>query len=416
MLVKQYFILFNVSYVVYYLLVKSREKVIKNAIKFSIFPSLKVQMKHFLFTLLIIISFTSFSQNGGDNTYEFLNVPVSARVGALGGTAIAIKDGDANLGLNNPSLLSPDMHSTVSLTYLNYFADINYGFVSYTNDFKKLGTFSAGLKYISYGKFTESDEGGNELGEFSAGEYAMVLGWGKSIDTSFSVGANLKPVYSNLYTYNSFGLAADAAATYYFHKREVVTALIVKNVGAQITTYVEGGEREPLPFEVQFGISKKLKYVPLRLSLTLNNLENWNLAYNDSTYLTNSNNNLTDEEKDERNKSGLFKEAIRHVVLGAEIVPSKSFNLRFGFNFKRRAELAIEEKPGLVGFSWGVGFRIKRFHISYGSARYHLAGSSNHITISTSISESYKKATVSSQKTKKTKAPKAIKSKKGKEE
>jgi hypothetical protein len=365
--------------------------VTKGSIIFSIFPSSKAQMKNLLVILLTALSVSVFSQNGGDNTYEFLDVPVSARVGALGGTAIAIKDGDANLGLNNPSLLSPDMHSTVSLTYLNYFADINYGFVSYTSDFKKLGTFSTGLKYISYGKFTETDEGGNELGEFSAGEYALVLGWGKSIDTSFSVGANLKPIYSNLYTYNSFGLAADVSATYYFHKREITTALVVKNMGSQITTYVEDGEREPLPFEIQFSISKKLKYVPLRLSLTLTNIENWNLAYNDSTYLTNSNKNLTDEEKDERNKNSFFKEGLRHVVLGAEIIPSQSFNLRFGFNFKRRSELAIEEKPGLVGFSWGVGFRIKRFQISYGSARYHLAGSSNHITISTNISQSYKR-------------------------
>lgn len=348
-------------------------------------------MKYLLIVFLIIISLPVFSQNGGDNTYEFLNVPVSARVGALGGTAIAIKDGDANLALNNPSLLSPDMHSTVSLTYLNYFADINYGFVSYTSDFNRLGTFSAGLKYISYGKFTETDEGGNELGEFSAGEYAFVLGWGKSIDTSFSVGANLKPIYSNLYTYNSFGLATDVSATYQFHKRQITTALVVKNIGSQITTYVENGEREPLPFEVQFGISKKLKHVPLRLSLTLNNLENWNLAYNDSTYLTNSNKNLTDEEKDERNKSSLFKESLRHITLGAEIIPSKNFNLRFGFNFKRRSELAVEEKPGLVGFSWGLGFRLNRFQINYGSARYHLAGSSNHITISTNISQSYKR-------------------------
>lgn len=348
-------------------------------------------MKNLLIVFLAIICLPAFSQNGGDNTYEFLNVPVSARVGALGGTAIAIKDGDANLGLNNPSLISPDMHSTVSLTYLNYFADINYGFVSYTSDFKKLGTFSTGLKYISYGKFTEADEGGNVLGEFSVGEYALVLGWGKSIDTSFSVGANLKPIYSNLYTYNSFGLAADFSATYQFHKRQITTALVVKNIGSQITTYADNGEREPLPFEVQFGISKKLKYVPLRLSLTLNNLENWNLAYNDSTYLTNSNTNLSEEEKDERNKSSFLKESLRHIVLGAEIIPSKNFNLRFGFNFKRRSELAIEEKPGLVGFSWGVGFRLNRFQINYGSARYHLAGSSNHITISTNISQSYKR-------------------------
>jgi len=365
--------------------------VINSSKIFSIFQDSKVRMKNLLYLCILLMSLPVFSQNGGDNTYEFLNVPVSARVGALGGTAIAIKDGDPNLALNNPSLLSPEMHSTVSLTYLNYFADINYGFVSYTSDFKKLGTFSAGMKYITYGKFKEADSGGNELGEFSAGEYALVLGWGKRIDTSFSVGANIKPIYSNFYTYNSFGLAGDVSATYVMHKRQITTALVVKNMGAQITTYVEEGEREPLPFEVQFGISKRLKHVPLRLSLSLNNLENWNLSYNDSTFLTNSNANLSDEEKDERNKTSMFKEGLRHVTLGAEIIPSKTFILRFGFNFKRRSELAIEEKPGLVGFSWGLGVRIKRFHISYGSARYHLAGSSNHVTISTNLSQSYKR-------------------------
>lgn len=347
-------------------------------------------MKYILSIVFIVLTSISFAQNGGNNTYEFLNVPVSARVGALGGSVIAIKDADPNLALNNPSLLTPEMNSMVSLTYMNYFADINYGFISYTKDFNKLGTFSAGMKYISYGKFLETDEGGNELGEFKAGEYALVLGWGKSIDSSFSVGANLKPIYSNLYTYNSFGLLADVSATYYNSKREFTTALLIKNVGAQITPYVKGGEREPVPFEVQLGVSKKLKHVPLRLSLNLNHLQDWNLSFNDSTYLTNANKNLTDEDKAERNKTSFVSEALRHVVLGAEIIPSKSFNLRFGFNFKRRSELAISEKPGLVGFSWGLGFRIKKFHISYGSARYHLAGSSNHFTITTNISEYYK--------------------------
>ncbi len=34
-----------------------------------------------------------------------------------------------------------------------------------------------------------------------------------------------------------------------------------------------------------------------------------------------------------------------------------------------------------VGFSWGFGVRISRFQFSYGSGRYHLAGSSNLISV-----------------------------------
>ena len=170
-----------------------------------------------------------------------------------------------------------------------------------------------------------------------------------------------------------------------------------------------------MPFEVQLGISKKLKHVPLRLSINLNHLQNWNIAYNDSTYLTNTNNQLSSEQKAERNKTSIVGEALRHITLGAEIMPSKSVNLRFGFNFKRRSELALADRSGLVGFSWGLGFRIKKFHISYGSARYHLAGSSNHFTITTNISEYYKNSGVAHvAKPKKVKVPKEQKEKKEK--
>lgn len=366
----------------------------------------------FIFTGLFLNA-----QIGGNSTYQFLNVPVSSRVGAMGGSALSIRDDDPNLTLNNPSLLTQPMSSSVTLTYLNYFADINYGYVSYIHDFKKWGTFSGGLNYIDYGKFLETDAGGNEFGNFTAGEYAFVLGWGKNIDSLFSVGANLKPIYSNLYEYRSFGLAMDLAATYYNPKSNFGASILIKNIGTQLTTYVEGAEREPIPFEIQAGVSKKLKYVPIRLSVDLIQLQNWNLAFNDSTFLTNTSTKLSDEEKAERNKTTLLSEVFRHVVVGTEIIPSKSFSVRFGLNIKRRAELGLDDRAGLAGFSWGLGFRIKKFYFSYGSARYHLAGSSNHFTVTTNIGDFYKKDVVPvQQKEKKVKKEKQPKEKKLKAE
>lgn len=372
-------------------------------------------MKKLFLIVLLFSSFAVSAQIGGSNTYEFLNVPVSARVGALGGNVIAVNDNDPTISMLNPSLLNPEMSGMVTFSYLNYFADINQGYVSYVRDFKKFGTFSGGIKYINYGEFLETDEGGNEFGTFTASEYAFILGWGYQIDSSFSVGANLKPIYSDLYLYNSLGIASDLSATYTNRTNGFTAALLVKNIGTQLTTYVDGGEREPLPFEVQAGISKKFKHMPFRLSVDLIQLQNWNLSFNDSITQTNSNSKLTDEQKAEQNKTSLLSESFRHVVVGGEFVPSKSFMLRFGFNLKRRAELALDNKPGLVGFSWGFGFRIKKFHISYGSARYHLAGSSNHFTISTNLSEYYHKgAAPKVPKEKKVKVPREKKPKKDK--
>lgn len=349
----------------------------------------------FLFTYSIINA-----QIGGEKVFNFLDIPVSARQGALGGSVIAIKDDDPNLSIDNPSLLTAEMHSSLTFTYLNYFSDINYGYFSYINDFKKYGTFSAGIKYIDYGKFLETDEGGNELGNFSAAEYAFILGWGKNIDSSFSVGANLKPIYSRLYFNSSVAIALDVVATYHNSSKNFTTSLLIKNIGRQLTTYTEDAKREALPFQIQAGISKKLAHTPIRLNVDFIHLQNWNLAYNDSTIATNQNNDLTQEEKNERNKTGITSEFFRHIVAGVEFLPSKSFMIRFGYNFKRRSELAFDNRGKLVGFSWGVGFRIKKFHISYGSASYHLAGSSNHFTITTNISDYYKKNQVITEKPK----------------
>lgn len=348
-------------------------------------------MRNFILVTLLLSSICSYGQIGGESTYQFLNVPVSARVGALGGSLVAVKDDDPNLAIANPSLLSSAMSGSVSLTYLNYFADINYGYFSYVKDVEKLGTFSAGLKYIDYGTFLETDEAGNELGNFSAGEYAFIIGWGRKIDSLFSVGANLKPIYSSLYNYSSFGLALDISGTYYNPKSKLAVSALIKNIGTQIKPYVDGGDRESLPFEIQLGMSKKLKHIPLRVSLDLVHLENFGLAFNDSTAATILDSELSDEEKSERNKTGIVTELFRHVVVGAEFLPSKSFMLRFGFNFKRRAELALDARGGIIGFSFGVGFRVKKFNISYGRATYHLAGSSNHFTITTNLSDYYKK-------------------------
>jgi len=348
-------------------------------------------MKRIVFLFLLFSSFVSVAQIGGTNTYEFLNIPISARVAGIGGSAIAVYDNDPTLSFANPSLLNSDMSGMVTFSYLNYFADINHGFVSYVKDFKKAGTFSAGIRYLDYGKFLETDEGGNELGEFTASEYAFVLGWGKQIDSMFSVGANIKPIYSNLYLYSSAGIAFDFSATYHNENIGLAMSLLIKNAGVQLSPYVDGGDKEPLPFEMQFGLSYKLGHAPIRIFSDITQLQNWNLTYNDSIVATNNNEALTDEEKTELNKTSFFSEYLAHNVVGVEFVPSRSFMLRFGYNHRRRVELAHDNKPGLIGFSWGIGFRIKKFYISYGSAKYHLAGPSNHFTVTTNLSEYYRK-------------------------
>lgn len=337
------------------------------------------------FLLLAMSSLFVQAQSGGNNTYEFLNLSSSARIAALGGQQIAVKDNDPFLAFDNPSLLNKEMDNKLALTYVNYISDIGSGFASYTKSFKDIGTFSGAVKFIDYGEFTETDNAGNELGDFSAGEYAFVIGYARELDTNFAIGANVKAIYSNFYDYNSLGAAVDLSASYLSLNKSFTMAVVVKNIGRQITTYNDG-EQEKLPFEIQYGLTKKFENVPIRLGIVFHNLQQWDLRYDnpnddqESTIL-----NTPAEEEKEDNK---FLENLgRHVILNTEFLVSENFNIRFGYNYMRRSDLKIDEKLGTVGFSWGLGFRVNKFHLSYGRSAFHQAAATNTFSISTRLSD-----------------------------
>jgi hypothetical protein len=340
---------------------------------------------------LFLASLAGSAQVGGNNTYEFLNLPISARVSALGGNLLTARDNDLNVAIVNPSLLTDSMDNNFTLSYVNYFADVNYGYVAYAKKFEKLGMFSAGLHYLDYGKFTRADATGATDGTFGAQEMSLNISYARQIlDTNLSIGATLKTIYSSLESYSSLGSALDVGLTYVRPKKNFAAAIVVKNVGRQWTTYVPGN-KEKLPFEIQIGISKKPKHVPFRLSLTYENVEKWDLTYIDPANPPLTEDPLTGEPI-KVNKYKVFGDKLmRHVVIGGEFIITKNFFLRGGFNYQRRKELKIPERRGAAGFSFGFGMRIYKFHISYGRAVYHIAGPSNNFSVSFDLNSFYSK-------------------------
>src|SRR5205085_11047660 len=106
-----------------------------------------------LICVLLCMAIKSFSQTGGSYVYDFLNLPSNARTAALGGTVLTIKDRDLNMAFQNPAVLNSEMDNQVTLTYVPYFADIKYGYAGYARNYNKIGTFSAGIQFVNYGKF-----------------------------------------------------------------------------------------------------------------------------------------------------------------------------------------------------------------------------------------------------------------------
>jgi hypothetical protein len=323
-----------------------------------------------------------FSQTGGDNVYEFLNLTHSGLIASLGGSNVSLNSNNLNLSYHNPALLNSEMNRTLALNYVNYYAGINYGLAMYSETFTGIGNFAAGLTYLNYGSFTEADASGIITGSFSAAEYAFPLIYSREIDSLLTVGITFKPVLSHLEKYTSFGFAFDIGASWHTRSNLFSAGVVIKNIGYQVTTYA-GESHQKLPFEIQAGLSQKLAYAPFRFSLTLKHLEKFDLThqYTDpvSTGITGA------------GSSEFIENLFTHAILRVELIPHKNFYFCGGYNYQRRRELQVDSNVSTVGLSWGFGINTSWIGIEFGRATFHLAGSSNHISLILRPDNLYKK-------------------------
>ncbi len=343
-----------------------------------------------LIGILVIISNVGIAQIGGNTGYQFLEQPVSARISALGGNVASINDNDVNIGFVNPSMINSGMDNSMALNYINFFTGTNYSSIQYANTFKKAGSFMGTLQYMDYGKIDYADENGNLAGTFGAYDMAITVGWGRQLDSSFSVGAAAKLIYSSYESYNSFGMAVDVAGTYQT-KSGLSMSLVARNLGMQLSTYHPGADRDPLPFDLQYAISKRLDHVPIRFSVVYDHIEKWDLTYTDPNNPSGGFDPITGEPKYKTGFAKFGDQFMRHIIVGAELYIGKNLVLRGGYNYRRRQEMKIEDRMAMVGFSWGFGVRIYKFRINYSRVTYSLAGSPNYFTIAFDLDSFMKK-------------------------
>ncbi|QKG80943.1 type IX secretion system protein PorQ [Tenuifilum thalassicum] len=337
--------------------------------------------RYYLTSISIIIYLFSFGQGGGLSTYQFLNLPYSTQVAALGGKMVAADCKDITLVHQNPAILDSTLSHEINLFYTRYFADISFASATYAQKLDAKRTLAISFFGVNYGAFDEADVSGIITGSFTGNDIALALTYSQAIDSNFTYGVSLKTIYSHLERYYSFGAAFDIGLHYESSNNLFAAGAVIKNIGYMIKPYTNGNF-EHLPFEILLGISKKLAHAPFRITATLHNLQRYNLYYSPP-----DNQSLLIEQTE--NSPGFIeragREMLSHAILGIEFTPVKAFTLRFGYNYQRRNELKVQERIGTVGFSWGFGIHLNKFDISFGRATYHLAGSTNHFSISSNL-------------------------------
>ena len=291
---------------------------------------------NWLVVLLLLFSLSSKAQIGGENIYQFLNASSSARQIALGGEVLTLMD-DVNQPIWNPAVINPELDNKLSANYSSYLAGISIGSVSYARLIsRRFGTIHGSIKYLDYGSLIGADERGNETGNFNANDLALSIGYATNLPwTNLYFGANLKLINSSISNFTSAGIATDFAILYYSPYKAYSFTIVARNFGTQLKTF--NGTNENIPFKVALGASYKLDHVPLKWYFTLDNLQKWDVSFvNPSDQTIDLEGNITEEE------IGFIGNTLRHVVIGAELFPESPLNIRVGYNFRRAAELQLQ--------------------------------------------------------------------------
>ncbi|MGV6862720.1 MAG: type IX secretion system protein PorQ [Putridiphycobacter sp.] len=340
-------------------------------------------LKNWLILLVNLFSFAALAQNGGEHTYQFLDLDFNSRSMALGGDFAVVNDDDINIAVANPAMISQKMDKKLSLNHAIFPSGINFGQVVYGKN-TKYGMFTGHLRYVSYGRFTRTSETGLEEGKFTAGDYAAGIGYGHQLNKYFSIGGNANVIFSHLESYTSVGVSGDMAIQFFDDKSNITAILQAKNIGYQLKSYTKQN-KEPLPLELLAGISYKFHHAPFRLSMMAHDLTQWDLSYNIPGAVPTI--DVLTGDTIPVPQASFVEKTFRHLNFGVEILPTDNFSIRLGYNFNRRKSLGVEGRMGIGGFSAGVGFKIKKFEFDYALAVYSAAGASNMFTITTNLAE-----------------------------
>lgn len=199
----------------------------------------------------------------GTAGWQFLKLPTNARSAAMGGIISAASYGDANSAFTNPASIADVKGYDVSLSRMNWVADIGYQSLSFVKNFGDLGNVGLNLIYLDYGSMerTENlpsyDALGNSvgvlpitdgLGTFSAADLSLGVSYSRQITNKLQVGGTLKYIQERLDDAKTSNWALDIGTLYYTGLNTLRLSFVGKNFGpdAEFASYNERVQVEPI--------------------------------------------------------------------------------------------------------------------------------------------------------------------------
>jgi hypothetical protein len=321
---------------------------------------------------------------GGKNVFSFLDLPVAPQLAALGNVNVSQQNNDIALSALNPALLRESMHQHLEMNYTNYFADVQYAHCLFGYHSTRLQTtFAASIQYVNYGTVTQTDASGNIQGAFKPRDMSVQLTMSRQYLERWHYGISLQFIQSGYQQYHSTGIGVNVGLTYEDTTHKWQAGFVAKNMGVQLTTYV-AGMQEPLPFDLQVGISKKLEHIPLQLSATLHHIYQFDVRYADPGFEEGA--IITNGDTTKAGNKAADK-IFRHFVLAAQWEIGRYIEFTAGYNHLRRQELATPQQKGLSGFSAGLGVITRKLQLRYTRSWYQRSAALNQLGVNVPLRE-----------------------------
>ncbi len=314
-------------------------------------------MKKAAFTIVMTLLAVAAVAQESRTAYNFLRLPVSAHAAALGGDNITIVEDDPTMMFHNPSLISSVSDKSLNLNYMNYMEGVQTASASFVKVAGERATWGVMGQYMDYGEMREMTADNVQTGTFSARDIMVGGSFAYALTDRLAGGVTAKFVASYIGNYSSLAVGVDLGLNYYVDESGLSLSAVARNLGGQIKAYEDDFER--IPFDLQIGVSKKLRGAPLRLSATMTRLNDWHGSF------------------------------WNHFVVGADVLLTSRIYIAGGYNFRRADEMKIPEADGEsshgAGLSLGAGLHLDRFKLQLAYAKYHVSSTSLMVNVTYSL-------------------------------
>jgi hypothetical protein len=205
----------------------------------------------------------------GQSGFQFLHLPTNARSAALAGIG-GLSNNDASAVFNNPANLVDIPNFDVSVSILDYVADIKYNTVAFAKNFGKLGVFGFHFASLDAGTLYRTENvvdaelgitsRSGDLGTFDAGDMLFGVSYAKNITDKLSVGANVGQIQEKLDDTEVKNIFADFGLFFNTGFKSLTISMVARNFGpdAEFTGFTELygiPQSVRMPLDFRFGLS-----------------------------------------------------------------------------------------------------------------------------------------------------------------